>query len=241
MLQFQLPDKIIQPEVPFVVVEEMPMYPGGDKELLKFISSNVIYPEEAKQQKIEGRVILRFAVTSQGDVDHISVLKGVDPLLDKEAIRVATLLKGFSPGKQGGKPVPVWYMLPVTFSLGPDAGELEKLEQPATSSTPNDPMIKPQIMPQYPGGDIELLKQISENTVYPETAKDLQIQGKVIVRFIVSPEGKVKDATVLKGVDPSLDAEAIKTIYKLSDFTPGMQDGKPVATYYMIPVTFSVK
>ena len=143
MLQFQLPDKIIQPEIPFVVVEEMPMYPGGDKELLNFISSNVIYPEEAKQQKIEGRVILRFAVTSRGDVDHISVLKGVDPLLDNEAIRVASLLKGFSPGRQGGKPVPVWYMVPVTFSLGPDAGVLEELEQPKTSSTLNDPMIKP--------------------------------------------------------------------------------------------------
>lgn len=241
MLQFQLPDKIIQPEIPFVVVEEMPMYPGGDQELLNFIKNNVIYPEEAKQQKIEGRVILRFAVTSRGDVDHISVLKGVDPLLDNEAIRVASLLKGFSPGRQGGKPVPVWYMVPVTFSLGPDAGELEKLEQPATSFTPNDPMIKPDIMPQYPGGDAELLKQISENTIYPQAAKDLQIQGRVIVRFVITSEGKVKDATVLKGVDPSLDTEAIKAVYKLSDFTPAMKDGKPMATYYMIPVTFTVK
>ena len=96
-------------------------------------------------------------------------------------------------------------------------------------------------MPQYPGGDAELLKQISENTVYPQVAKDLQIQGRVIVRFVITSEGKVKDATILKGVDPSLDAEAIKAVYTLSDFAPAMKDGKPMATYYMIPVTFTVK
>jgi periplasmic protein TonB len=105
-----------EPE-PFVVVEEMPMFPGGDVELLKYIGEHTQYPEVAKENNIQGRVIIRFCVTAKGGVSQVSVLKGVDPELDKEAIRVVNTLPAFKPGKQGGKPVPVWYMVPITFTL----------------------------------------------------------------------------------------------------------------------------
>jgi len=104
-------------EVPFVVVEEMPMFPGGDPELLKYIGEHTQYPEVAKENNIQGRVIVRFCVTAKGGVSQVSVLKGVDPELDKEAIRVVNTLPAFKPGKQGGKAVPVWYMVPITFTL----------------------------------------------------------------------------------------------------------------------------
>jgi protein TonB len=105
-----------EPE-PFVVVEEMPTFPGGDAALLKYINEHAQYPEVAKENNIQGRVIIRFCVTSKGGVSQVSVLKGVDPELDKEAIRVVNTLPPFKPGKQGGKPVPVWYMVPITFTL----------------------------------------------------------------------------------------------------------------------------
>jgi len=105
-----------EPE-PFVVVEEMPMFPGGDAELLKYIAEHTNYPEVAKENNIQGRVIVRFCVTSKGGVSQVSVLKGVDPELDTEAVRVVNSLPAFKPGKQGGKPVPVWYMVPITFTL----------------------------------------------------------------------------------------------------------------------------
>ena len=105
-----------EPE-PFVVVEEMPMFPGGDAELLKYIGEHTQYPEIAKENNIQGKVIVRFCVTPKGGVSQVSVLKGVDPELDKEAIRVVNTLPAFKPGKQGGKPVPVWYMVPITFTL----------------------------------------------------------------------------------------------------------------------------
>ena len=104
-------------ETPFVVVEEMPMYPGGDNELLKYIGEHTNYPEVAKENNIQGRVIVRFCVTAKGGVSQVSILKGVDPELDKEAIRVVNTLPAFKPGKQGGKAVPVWYMVPITFTL----------------------------------------------------------------------------------------------------------------------------
>jgi TonB family protein len=102
---------------PFVVVEEMPTFPGGDLALLKYIGENTVYPENAKQQNIQGKVIIRFCVTEKGGVSRISVLKGVSPELDEEAMRVVRTLPEFKPGKQGGKPVPVWYMVPITFTL----------------------------------------------------------------------------------------------------------------------------
>ena len=105
-----------EPE-PFVVVEEMPMFPGGDAALLTYIGEHTNYPEVAKENNIQGRVIVRFCVTSKGGVSQVSVLKGVDPELDKEAVRVVGTLPTFKPGKQGGKPVPVWYMVPITFTL----------------------------------------------------------------------------------------------------------------------------
>jgi len=104
-------------QTPFVVVEEMPMFPGGDPALLAYIAANTQYPEIAKENNIQGKVIVRFCVTSKGGVNQVSVLKGVDPELDKEAIRVVTTLPPFKPGKQGGKPVPVWYMVPIAFTL----------------------------------------------------------------------------------------------------------------------------
>jgi TonB family protein len=102
---------------PFVVVEEMPMFPGGDVALLKYISENTIYPETSKVQNIQGRVIIRFCVTEKGGISQISVLKGVSPELDAEAMRVVRTLPDFKPGMQSGKAVPVWYMVPITFAL----------------------------------------------------------------------------------------------------------------------------
>jgi len=102
---------------PFVVVEEMPMFPGGEPALLAYIAEHTQYPEVAKENNIQGKVIVRFCVTSKGGVDKVSILKSVDPELDAEAIRVVQSLPSFKPGKQGGKPVPVWYMVPINFTL----------------------------------------------------------------------------------------------------------------------------
>jgi protein TonB len=113
-----VPVDIIPPEqTVFIKVEEDPEFPGGERALLEFIGKSTQYPTEAIDNNIEGRVILKFVVNSNGSVDRTQILKGVDPLLDKEAIRVISTLPRFKPGKQNGIPVAVWYTVPVLFRI----------------------------------------------------------------------------------------------------------------------------
>jgi protein TonB len=102
---------------PYVVVKEMPEFPGGLPALLKYVGDNLKYPEVAQNNNIQGKVILKFVVNRDGSVNRIEILKGVDPLLDSEAVRVVSILPKFKPGKQNGVPVPVWFMLPIVFKI----------------------------------------------------------------------------------------------------------------------------
>ncbi|MDR2498710.1 MAG: energy transducer TonB [Tannerellaceae bacterium] len=101
----------------FAVVEEMPQFPGGDAELFRFLRDNIQYPWPAISQGISGRVTVGFVVNSDGSIVDATVLRGVDPALDKEALRVVSSMPKWTPGKQRGKPVRVKYTVPVSFKL----------------------------------------------------------------------------------------------------------------------------
>jgi periplasmic protein TonB len=107
---------------PFFTVQEMPEFPGGEPALLRFIADNLAYPADAIENHLQGKVIVRFVVSSTGSVDDISVIAsqgtGLDlSVLEKEAIRVIRILPMFRPGKQNGVPVPVYYTVPVIFKM----------------------------------------------------------------------------------------------------------------------------
>lgn len=99
----------------FVIVEEMPSFPGGDEAMMAWIAGNLKYPAEALKNKIEGVVIVRFAVSETGKVKDAQVVRSSDPLLDAEALRIVNGMPDWKPGRQSGKPVEVWYSLPVKF------------------------------------------------------------------------------------------------------------------------------
>jgi len=101
----------------YQVIEQMPQFPGGETELLKYVQSNIKYPVIAQENGIQGKVILRFVVSKTGMVDRVEVARSLDPACDKEAIRVVKTLPRFIPGKQNGVNVSVWYTLPVTYKL----------------------------------------------------------------------------------------------------------------------------
>jgi protein TonB len=101
----------------FFIVEEMPEFPGGDKELQKYIASSIKYPIIAQENGIQGRVYVSFVVNSKGKVEQVKIARGVDPNLDKEALRVINSLPTWKPGKQRGKAVKVSFTVPINFQL----------------------------------------------------------------------------------------------------------------------------
>jgi protein TonB len=99
-----------------------------------------------------------------------------------------------------------------------------------------------EMMPQYQGGDAQLLQEIASNTHYPERSRDAGIQGKVIVKFIVNQDGTISSPGILVGVNPELDNEALRVVQTLKRFKlPAFIDGEPVPTNYMVPITFTIR
>ena len=223
---------------PYVVVEEMPAFPGGDSALLAYIVKNTIYPATAKANNIQGRVIIRFCVTKTGGVDKISVLRGVNDELDAESIRVVSSLPSFKPGKQGGVPVDVWYMVPITFKLDKPASGASKNASAESSQKEIKGYDEP---PVFEGGEIALYKFINSKVIYPSGAKEKNISGKVYIGFEINPDGSVGEVSVLNSVDPALDAEAIRVIKLLPKWKPGKLAGVAVKVWYPVMVTFKLK
>ena len=101
----------------YEVIEDMPNFPGGQGELMKYLRNNIKYPAEAQKKKIEGRVIVTFVVNKKGRITHPTVERSASPSLDKEALRVVKRMPKWTPGRMNGEPVNVKYALPVTFKL----------------------------------------------------------------------------------------------------------------------------
>lgn len=101
----------------FFIVEEMPEFPGGEAALRRFIANSIKYPQIAQENGIQGRVYVQFVVDRDGSITDAKVARGVDPSLDKEALRVVNTLPKWKPGMQRGKPVKVSYTVPINFVL----------------------------------------------------------------------------------------------------------------------------
>ena len=115
----EVEEEVVEEEaIPFQLVEEKPSFQGGDaNQFSKWVNSRLEYPEIAKENGVQGRVTLQFTVEKDGTVTKVRVLRGVDPSLDKEAVRVVSMYPKWKPGKQRDRAVPVTYTFPVIFQL----------------------------------------------------------------------------------------------------------------------------
>ena len=224
----------------FQVVEEQPMFPGGMEEMMKFLQQNIKYPKEAQEQGKQGRVIVQFVVNKDGSITDAKIMKPVDPLLDAEALRVVRSMPNWTPGKQRGKEVRVRFTLPVTFRL--DGGEESKpaeVKQVVKAPTQGEEIFNVvEEQPIYLGGHEALMKYIQQNIKYPKEAQAQGKQGRVIVQFVVEKDGSITDSKIVRSADPQLDAEALRIVNAMPNWTPGKQRGEPVRTRFTLPVTF---
>jgi len=285
-------DKSEMKEEVLYTAEKMPEYPGGIEALYKLIGGNLLYPDTILETAKEGRVVLRFVISSTGDVTDISVLKGLSKACDEEAIRVMKLVPKWIPAQQDGKNVAVYNTLPIYFkrqnpallvdgvvkpygflkdsilTRQKDIISMTILKEETAKTIYGDigkngiilvdmkpmPMVdnvthkehKPgevaygvEVMPQFPGGEEELVKFIGENLKYPAVAAEVGIEGRVTMRFTVTTTGELTDIRVIKSLD--LDAEAIRVIRKMPNWIPGRQDGKTVPVYYLLPIIYKLQ
>ena len=252
------PDKIHQ------VVEVQPEFPGGMKEMMKYIQSNLKYPEAAKAAGAEGKAFVQFVVKADGSISDVQIMHSSgNKALDDEALRVVKAMPKWRPAMNKGKAVNVKFVLPIVYKLPkevngngvyvPEQGKekllvvsggaiydgdikdiapetiesieivkfpdltpelQEKLKQTgkeavmyinfkkenSASAAGNEAVFTVcEKMPEFPGGQQELMKYLSTKTKYPKEARDAEVMGKVFVRFLVNKEGAVVDASVLKG------------------------------------------
>lgn len=216
----------------FDIVEQIPQFPGGEKALLSFIANNLKYPVEAQTNGIQGKVFLRFVISSLGKTTKIEVVKSIDPALDKEAVRVVESLPDWIPGKQNGVNVNVYYTLPVSFKLNSS-----KENNHNNADRPVSVIILP---PKFPGGPEALNNFVMKNMQYPEDAKQSGIQGTVNVRFVVNAEGKVENPQIDHSISTGLDKEALRITNLLPNFTPGTRNGVNASIDYVLPIVFKL-
>ena len=198
----------------YQIVEEMPEFPGGAEAMMKSIAGNIKYPEAAIDKNIEGRVFVSFVIEKDGSVSNVKVLRGIGGGCDEEAARVISSMPKWKPGKQKGEFVRVSYQIPIMFKLGQTndeykttvktviAGDGDYSYKASTATIPDNPAkasMKPdkdgvyQIvdeMPEFPGGVEALMDYVSRNVKYPESAKENNLQGRVLVKFVIEKDGE---------------------------------------------------
>ena len=117
------------------------------------------------------------------------------------------------------------------------------IDEKVTEPTAQDNKVyqSVEVMPEFPGGVMEMMKFLQMNIQYPPMAAANKIDGRVVVQFIVDKTGKVGDVKVVRSVNDELDAEAVRVVKSMPDFTPGRQDGKPVSVWYTLPISFKLQ
>lgn len=233
----------------FTVVEKQPRFVNGVNSMLDFVKSEMKYPEIAKENGIQGRVIVNFVIEKDGSVTSPKIVRGVDPSLDKEAIRIINTMAKWIPGEQNGKLVRVRYTLPINFRLDETTGNgnadvagakiiQEKVSEQDVSS---EIFVVVENQPEFPGGTSAMMKFLSDSIRYPVEAAKNKVQGRVIANFVVTKDGSINEVNIVRGVDPLLDAEAVRVIKSMPAWKPGTQRGKPVNVRFTLPIVFGLQ
>jgi TonB family protein len=192
------PEKTQAEDEVFVVVEETPTFPGGMEALTRYLNDSIRYPKIAVDNGIEGRVIASFVVAKDGSIKDVSVVRGVDPSLDKEAVRVIENMPKWNPGKQRNVAVNVKFTMPVQFSLtkpdtqnenggAPHSEIMIEEPSPDNSDTKVTAVLRQNMT--FPGGEKEMMRYLSTNIKYPVAAQQSGVQGLVESKIVIQSNG----------------------------------------------------
>ncbi|MCB0373307.1 MAG: TonB family protein, partial [Muricauda sp.] len=246
--------KVIE-DVPFAIVDEVPIFPGCEdaedkaacfnEKIQEHIRKNFHYPEAAQEQGIQGRVSTIFRIDSKGNIVDIK-MRGPHELLEKETERILAKLPRMKPGMHEGEVVTVPFSIPITFRL---QGSNEK----SNTIVNNDkiiPFVNIDEVPVFPGCENaqdkracfneKVMEHVRKHFRYPEEAQEQGIQGTVSVIFVVGTDGTITEIKKL-GSHELLENEAVRIIEKLPHMQPGRHEGETVKVPFALPITFRLK
>lgn len=232
------------------------------------IKDNIKMPEAAAKEKITGKIHVMFMVDEHGKIKDAKVhsakladdkewSKKLGYGCDEEALRVVNMLPDWQPAMYQGKPVKMWYNLPIIFgsmevwdAKHPYSIKYEYSDEKITQEVKKENAKKPvgerinsqlESSPTFGEYYYEVLDFISKNIKYPDEMRKNNVSGTVYVDFVIDEKGKVTDVKVDKGIAPALDNEALRVIKSMPDWKPGTKDGKPVKMKITIPISFKLK
>ncbi|MEZ2338506.1 TonB family protein [Mucilaginibacter sp. RCC_168] len=217
----------------YTSVEKVPEFPGGLDAFGQFLGKTIKYPKADRENGTQGRVIVTFVVEKNGSLSGLKVLRGVSRTIDAEAVRVLKLSPKWKPGIENHKKVRVQYTVPISFTLNDVAAK------PANEDT-NTVFTSVEQVPEFPGGLEAFGKFLGENVKYPKADREKGIKGRVIVTFIVEPDGALSNIKITRGLSETIDAEAERVLEISPKWKPGLQNGKAVRVQYSVPISFTL-
>ena len=235
----QVFDSVAEPAVP----------EGGTRAYANFLAANQRYPGNALKQGQQGTVPVSFIVEKTGTISEVKVDKPLAPELDAEALRLIRSGPHWKPAKHKGQVVRQRVTVPVSFVLSPGS---EVVTLPAKAGTPVTAPANSEIDPDAPlavapdvptrpvGGNEAFFDWIQKNQQYPALARKRKIQGRVMVEFMVQPDGSLTDARVLKKMGSGLDEEALRLIKTAPKWEPATYKGRPLKQKMVLPVIFQL-
>ena len=226
------PKKISKSDDISVKVDKQPEFPGGDEARTIYLNNNIIYPVEAQKKGIQGRVIIGFVVEKNGSITSPHIIRSVDSLLDQATIDVINSMPKWIPGEFNNEIVRAKFILPISFKLyGEQNDKIKKI------SESDEIYAEVDKQPEFPGGDEARKKYLNENIRFPEQ-EGCGMPGRTIVSFIVEKDGSLTNLQVIRGLDPSLDKEALRVIENMPKWIPGERNGEIVRVKFVLPIGF---
>ena len=227
------PKKISESDEVFIIYnrmgEKMPEFVGGDAARIQYFNDNLVYPIELQNKSIQGRVIVNFIVEKDGSISSSQILRGMHPILDQVIIDLINGMPKWIPGELNNEIIRVKVTLPFLFN-----SQIEKSNNIINSDEIYTEVDK---QPEFPGGDEARKKYLNENIRFPEQ-EGCGMPGRTIVRFIVEKDGSLTNLQVIRGLDPSLDKEAIRVVKNMPKWIPGEQNGEKVRVKFVLPIGF---
>jgi TonB family protein len=234
----------------FLLKDNLDVFPenvGGKTELQRFFEQQVVYPDKALKEKKEGTVRIKCVITEQGKALKPTVVGSAGAELDNEALRLFRLLE-WVPGEKDGKKVNTYHFVSFTFDISKykkytrQRGFAKpKPDKKFPADTSNAVFEHPEQMADYQkGSDKGLAEYIQTTLEYPNIAKVQNIEGDVLLSFIVEKNGRVSNITILKGVSGGCNEEAISLMGE-TRWKPAVHKGKTVRSRYKYSIRFSLQ